>query len=251
MPQESAPISAKDEHPDSSPTPIGIEVAKKSVLEAYEKRLIRFIIKYGLTPMFDSEGDITDILSFIVSELENDGIKFSTEIYAQMIDEALECKSTWIENFVNTENSDNGKKRGIITFECIDARTEVEKINYWIKYIEDINQAITKHFLNHRNEEISKIAVDLISERYRLSKKQTIKSDEERIVSLARRMITELKDAIVGEHIKQLNLSLKEAFRAKDNEKVMLLLKELNNYNAIKVQLAKELGERVVSSVRG
>ena len=60
-------------------------------------------------------------------------------------------------------------------------------------------------------------------------------------------MITELKDAIVSEHIKQLNLSLKEAFKNKDNEKVMLLLKELNNYNSIKVQLAKELGERVIS----
>ena len=31
------------------------------------------------------------------------------------------------------------------------------------------------------------------------------------------------------------------------NEKVMSLLKELNNFNAIKVQLAKELGERVVN----
>ena len=60
-------------------------------------------------------------------------------------------------------------------------------------------------------------------------------------------MITELKDAIVGEHIKSLNTALKEAFKNKDNEKVMSLLKELNNYNAIKVQLAKELGERVVN----
>ncbi len=247
MPQESAPISAKDEHPESSPTPIGIEVKNKSIVEVYEKSLIRFIIKYGLTPMFDSNGEVTDILSFIVDELKKDGIDFSTEIYAQMINEALECREGWIEQFINSENLKGEDKRGIITYECIDARTEKDKINYWIKYIEDINQAITKHFLNHRVEVISKIAVDLISEKYRLSKKQTIKSDEERVVSLARRMITELKDAIVSEQIKQLNLSLKEAFKNKDNEKVMLLLKELNNLNSIKVQLAKELGERVIS----
>ncbi len=247
MPQESAPISAKDEHISSSPTPIGVESSRKSIIEVYEKKLIRFIIKYGLTPMFDSEGNVTDILSFIVNELSNDGIEFSTEIYAQMINEALEHKATWIDNFINTEMSENGDKRGIITFECIEARTEAERISYWIKYIDDINQPITKHFLNHRDEVISKIAVDLISEKYRLSKKQTIKSDEERAVSLARRMITELKDAIVGEHIKTLNSALKEAFKNKDNEKVMLLLKELNNYNAIKVQLAKELGERVLN----
>ena len=247
MPQESAPISAKDEHISSSPTPIGIESSKKSVIGVYEKKLIRFIIKYGLTPMFDSEGNVTDILSFIVSELQNDGIEFTTEVYAKMVNEALEHKTTWVENFVNSEMGDNGKNRGIITFECIEARTETEKIKYWVEYIGDINQAITKYFLNHRDETISKIAVDLISEKYRLSKKQTIKSDEERVVSLARRMITELKDAIVGEHIKSLNTALKEAFKNKDNEKVMSLLKELNNYNAIKVQLAKELGERVLN----
>ena len=247
MPQESAPISAKDEHISSSPTPFGIESSKKSVIGVYEKKLIRFIIKYGLTPMFDSEGNVTDILSFIVSELQNDGIEFTTEVYAKMVNEALEHKTTWVENFVNSEMGDNGKNRGIITFECIEARTETEKIKYWVEYIGDINQAITKYFLNHRDETISKIAVDLISEKYRLSKKQTIKSDEERVVSLARRMITELKDAIVGEHIKSLNTALKEAFKNKDNEKVMSLLKELNNYNAIKVQLAKELGERVLN----
>ena len=247
MPQESAPISAKDEHISSSPTPFGIESSKKSVIGVYEKKLIRFIIKYGLTPMFDSEGNVTDILSFIVSELQNDGIEFTTEVYAKMVNEALEHKTTWVENFVNSEMGDNGKNRGIITFECIEARTETEKIKYWVEYIGDINQAITKYFLNHRDETISKIAVDLISEKYRLSKKQTIKSDEERVVSLARRMITELKDAIVGEHMKSLNTALKEAFKNKDNEKVMSLLKELNNYNAIKVQLAKELGERVLN----
>ena len=247
MPQESAPISAKDEYVSSSPTPIGIESSKKSVIGAYEKKLIRFIIKYGLTPMFDSEGNVTDILSFVVSELQNDGIEFKTDIYSKMINEALANKEAWVENFVNNEMSDNGKKRGIITFECIEARTETEKIRYWVEYINDINQAITKFFLNHRDETISKIAVDLVSEKYRLSKKQTIKSDEERAVSLARRMITELKDAIVAEHIKSLNAALKDAFKNKNNEKVMSLLKELNNFNAIKVQLAKELGERVLN----
>ena len=251
MPQESAPISAKDEFPDSSPTPVGIKREKNSVVRDSEKKLIRFIIKYGLTPMFDSNGGVTDILSFIVNELKNDNIEFSTEVYAQMLNEALENRATWIENFLSAEMKDKEKNRGIITFECIEARTETEKIEYWVKYIEDINQSITKHFLNHRDETISKIAVDLISEKYRLSKRQTIRSEEERVVSLARRMITELKDAIVGEHIKSLNSALKEAFRAKDNEKVMSLLKELNNFNAIKVQLAKELGERVVNSIRG
>ena len=192
------------------------------------------------------------VLILIISVIPvcaSDGLKveFTTDIYAQMVNEALELKGNWVENFVNGEMSENGKKRGIITFECIDARTETEKIKYWIEYINDINQSITKYFLNHREETISKIAVDLISEKYRLSKKQTIKSDEERVVSLARRMITELKDAIVGEHIKTLNSALKEAFKNKDNEKVMSLLKELNNFNAIKVQLAKELGERVLN----
>ncbi|MBQ7819453.1 MAG: DNA primase [Bacteroidales bacterium] len=237
MQQESAPITAQDEHPVSSPTPIGIENVKSSVIEAYERKIVRFIIKYGFTPMINAEGNMSNVLTFILSELNNDGITFTTEIYSKIVNEALELQERL------SESSD----KEIFTFEQISTSSEKEKIRFWKEYVNDINQPLTKHFLNHREEVISKIAVDLISEKYRLSRKQTMKSEEERIVGLARRIVTELKDAVVSEHIKQLNLSLKTAFREKDNDKIMPLLKELNSYNLIKKELAKELGERVVS----
>lgn len=241
MAEHSAPISAKDEFPDELPAPFETEQKKSSGLEIFEKRLLRLIVKYGLTPMFNSEGNVTDILSFIISELEKDNISFSTDIYARMVNEAVERREGWIENFAN------GKSDAIITFECIRANTEHGRVKYWIDYIANINQTITKYFLNHCDEEISKLTVDLISEKYRLSKKQTIKSEEERIVLITRRNITELKDAIISQRIKELNISLKEASHQKEGEKVMAILKELNNYNRIKVQLAKELGERVIN----
>lgn len=237
MQQESAPITAQDEHPVSSPSPTGVETVKSSAIEAYERKIVRFIIKYGFTPMINADGDMSNVLTFILSELNNDGITFTTEIYSKIVNEALELQEKF------SEISD----KEIFTFEQISTSSENEKIRFWKEYVNEINQPLTKHFLNHREEVISKIAVDLISEKYRLSRKQTMKSEEERIVGLARRIVTELKDAVVSEHIKQLNLSLKTAFREKDNDKIMPLLKELNSYNLIKKELAKELGERVIS----
>lgn len=237
MQQESAPITAQDEHPVSSPSPTGVETVKSSAIEAYERKIVRFIIKYGFTPMINADGDMSNVLTFILSELNNDGITFTTEIYSKIVNEALELQ----EKFSKISDKE------IFTFEQISTSSEKEKIRFWKEYVNDINQPLTKHFLNHREEVISKIAVDLISEKYRLSRKQTMKSEEERIVGLARRIVTELKDAVVSEHIKQLNLSLKKAFREKDNDKIMPLLKELNSYNLIKKELAKELGERVIS----
>lgn len=237
MQQESAPITAQDEHPVSSPAPIGIETTKNSVIEAYERKIVRFIIKYGFTPMINAEGNMSNVLNFILSELNNDGITFTTEIYSKIVNEALELQ----------EKLSEISKKEIFTFEQISTSSENEKIRFWKEYVNEINQPLTKHFLNHREEVISKIAVDLISEKYRLSRKQTMKSEEERVVGLARRIVTELKDAVVSEHIKRLNLLLKTAFREKDNEKIMSLLKELNSYNTIKKEFAKELGERVIS----
>ena len=75
----------------------------------------------------------------------------------------------------------------------------------------------------------------------------TISSEQNRVWVEFEDIPQDLKDAIVAEHIKSLNAALKDAFKNKDNEKIMSLLKELNNFNAIKVQLAKELGERVLN----
>ena len=61
---------------------------------------------------------------------------------------------------------------------------------------------LTRYFLAHPDEEISRLAVDLVSEKYQLSKIhtkfQTIESEEEKLADLIPRALFELKDAITS-----------------------------------------------------
>lgn len=237
-PAENPPPTIADENPAEAPVPEGIEVKKSSYpFEIYEQHLTRLIIKYGFTPIAGNGEETTDVVTFILSELQRDEIKIETPVYRKIAEEALQMRDEWVKNYTGE----------LFTFDDVVCDSLKEKIKFWCKYVSEINEHLTRHFLNHHEESISLAVVNMISEKYQLSKKQTVKSEEERIYTLTRRAVTELKDAIVTKHIAKLNAELKTAHRQKESGNLIEILKELNCYKAIKSQLAKELGERIIN----
>ncbi|MEG1999217.1 MAG: toprim domain-containing protein, partial [Bacteroidales bacterium] len=227
-----------DENPADGPAPEGVAPTKSPYpFEIYEQHLVKLIVKYGFTPLTSNGDVIDDVVTFITSELKRDNIEIETPVYKKITDETLLMRNQWIKDYTGE----------IFTFNDIACDSEKEKIKFWCKYVTEINAHLTRHFLNHQDENVSITAVNMISEKYHLSKKQTAKSEEERIYALTRRAITELKDAIVSKHITDLNSNLKIAYRQKQNDMVAEILKELNCYKTIKSQLAKELGERIIN----
>lgn len=110
---------------------------------------------------------------------------------------------------------------------------------------------LTRYFLAHPDEEISRLAVDLVSEKYQLSKIhtkfQTIESEEEKLADLIPRALFELKDAITSLNIKHIREEIKKTAKEKNPERTTQLMSELNGLYALKAALAKQLGERIVS----
>ena len=97
---------------------------------------------------------------------------------------------------------------------------------------------------------ISKIALDMIAEKYTLSKihtkYQTIEGEKERLSELVPRALFELKDAILRYDIKLINDNIKKLSVSQDINGVFGLMNELKEKNELRTLLAKELGERII-----
>lgn len=111
-----------------------------------------------------------------------------------------------------------------------------------------------KYFLAHRDPAINKLATDLISDKYQLSKihaKSIGESEDEQssrlrernsLDKLVVRATTELKNAHVMQRIDE----IKKEIQTADPQKERVLMDELRELQDLKKVLAKNLGERIV-----
>ena len=110
-----------------------------------------------------------------------------------------------------------------------------------------------KFYKFHVNDKISQIAIDLIAEKYTLSKihykqaisenvKRAVKipTDADRLYDLVPRLIYELKILIIKDKQNQLTLLLKQA--GQDTETIARLMMQYEQLTRIRLQLSKELG---------
>jgi len=105
-----------------------------------------------------------------------------------------------------------------------------------------------QYFLNNPNPTISRLALDLATDKYTLCKSQAEQMDKEcdHLQELVPRAIYELKNRIILDRIKQKIMELKTANDQKDTAYMDRLMAEINDLNHIKSQLSKTLGERII-----
>lgn len=107
-----------------------------------------------------------------------------------------------------------------------------------------------KHFLYHADEQVARLTADLVTDKYTLSKvhSRMKQSDEEdKMNLLAKRVIYEFKNKLLHNIIKEKLMLLKAASENKNFEDVDALMFELKDIETIKRELAKELGERIIT----
>ena len=197
--------------------------------DRYEREIIRYVIRYGNTPIYRKyekqkrkegkkvvEEDILveegpGVTEFVLYDLERDHINFSNELYRRIFEEAT--------TFVEHTEFDAGR-----------------------------------HFISHADPEISRLASELMSDRYQLSKihsrilgeeegDQSSRLLEQNLLnSYVPRATTELKNAYVLQKIEEIKIALKKATPDDENG----LITQLQQLQQIKRLLAKELGERII-----
>lgn len=125
-----------------------------------------------------------------------------------------------------------------------------------IAHCEDGNFIPSRYFLAHPEQEISRIAADLISDKYELSKvhikqfgenvrkEDTPLAEEKHLTKNVPRVLTELKYTYICDQITEVT----ELLNKKDNdwETTMSLIEQLKKLKDIKNVLDKILGERII-----
>ncbi|MDR1652572.1 MAG: DNA primase [Prevotellaceae bacterium] len=130
------------------------------------------------------------------------------------------------------------------------------------------NNKIIDYFKNHSNAQINNLAIDLIEEKYVLSKifeeKQTVTAEshfDNRLIEKERirrreklgekvgRVVLSYKNHIILERIRLKIIDLKTFSENGDFENAEKTMNELKNLENLKIILAKELGERVILKI--
>ena len=118
------------------------------------------------------------------------------------------------------------------------------------EHCKDDNFVASRYFLAHQDQLISKLAANLMSEKYQLSKYHTkyreIEDERDRLDQLVIKDIFALKDAYILRQIKEIQAKMKELQTSGNMDEAMELMRKLVRLNEIKNALSKELGERIV-----
>jgi len=117
-----------------------------------------------------------------------------------------------------------------------------------INYIHNDNFNTERYFIAHPNSEISRMAAEMISDRYRLSKsnEQALTKDEERLHELVPHLLIDFKLAILEEDMKQTiqQLNLPEIIR--DTQRAVEIMKHYKALTETLKEMAKRAGDRVI-----
>ena len=199
---------------ESIPQGILQEKRAPSPLDPFEKTLVRYMIRFGFHDLF-----------------------------SEINEETGETETWKVIPYILTDLQNDE-----IEFQHPLYKKVIAEINH---IFDQEGEHLTRYFLAHPDEEISRLAVDLVSEKYQLSKIhtkfQTIESEEEKLADLIPRALFELKDAITSLNIKHIREEIKKTAKEKNPERTTQLMSELNGLYALKAALAKQLGERIVS----
>ncbi len=272
------PEEKKPEAEDSSALMIGSgsgsEEYNVRVLRPYESAILKYVIRYGMVTLCEdyAEDDTNPIpvkvIDYVEYELTREELDFVNADMKSVFDEALRLREDWAEEQVRLEERLASERNRFIA----DGEEELRASGLEIasierrekeliaaadeKYMVDRRHGeslfVEKNLVSHPDDAVRNIAIELASEKHVLSKVHTrfmkIETEEERLQELVPRAIYEYKDAILGCRIKALQKEITRiaASNPEDTEKVMEAMKQLSELHAIRSEIARYLGERIL-----
>lgn len=132
-------------------------------------------------------------------------------------------------------------------------------LNEYMAHYKEDNWVAANYFQHHPKGEVSQFAVEMLAEKYQLSrmygkqmvsenvvKEVELPSEADTLPELTQRLLLELKFTIVNERINALQTMLRGAQQRDDWELIRTILAQQPLLNDIRQQLGKALGNRVI-----
>ena len=264
-PAETAPEAT------TAPVPQEKQNPAEKLLKPFEREVARYIAKYGMCDFCDAY-DITgenrkmSVIEYISTELGNDNMSFSVPAYQAIFEKATtltaeydnerqkkEEEFTALRRKLETEgielirttvdNIDSIQREEKALQERIDSQINAEKMLFQSSFLE-------KKLCSDESDTVRNTAIELVSDKYQLSKVHTkfsnIETEADRLNELIPTAILSWKDAILAFNIRKIQEQIKEAAKAGDLQKMQELLAAQNNLKSLQQQFAKLLGDRVI-----
>jgi DNA primase, catalytic core len=211
--EELAVMSAASNQAQGNLSDVPAPDSKASLYERYEVALIRYVVRYGERVLFEYDDD--DEQHIIIK-------------VAEYIKSSLEQDDLMFENKMFRSMLDEA----------------VVKSN-------DKGFIASRYFLAHQEAEVSRMAANLIDDRYQLSKYHSkyrqLEQESDRLDQYVIHDLHAIKDAYIMHNINEVKNKIKRAQAEKDNlEEITSLMIELSHLNEVKGILSKELGERII-----
>lgn len=270
-PPSLADMPAQAEAPEAAPIAdhsLSQRVAQQSPLEKYEREIIRYMVRYGYRNLFETaDGSWQKVWEYIVEELSIDSIELNNPLYKHIVELTAEQREHEAQQVAALRAELQIKEQKLVD-EAIEQirlesgdiadkqRKEAEAQTRIAREMDEELQTfetnfLERYFTTHPDSEISLLAVDLVSEKYQLSKVHTkfqkVELEADRLWELIPRAIYELKNAILEQSIKQIQEQIKEASRNKDEQRIIELIEQNVELNRVRTALAKQIGDRIVS----
>lgn len=249
-----------------------------SPLYPLEREVMKYCVRYAFMQFcsYEEPADVEngmkptivsiDVLRFVDEELKDSEMHFSTEIFAQMFRMLLDMRADF-EVHLSQNMSELDKRFDEIRRQGYDTighkalsmdeiRREEEKLE---KEIDTERDKAIKEFCkdypckilaSHENEQVRKLSLELMMEKYHLSniylKEGTTELEEERLSVLLVRALDEWKNELINQRIKSLIDQFHEAVRNSNIKQQAEIQGELNSLMNMRKEMSKNIGERTV-----
>lgn len=167
------------------------------------------------------------------------------------------------ERVMYAEEDEEGNSRNVTVAEHVASDLSVDSLELQDpmhrRMLDEVMQRIhnegfvaSRYFFSHPDPQVARLAADLSSDRYQLSKyhsrSQKIVTDEERLCELVPHLLTDLKLAIVEDELKQVLAALQDRTIMTDAARYMEVMKRYKDLSEVQRAIAKRAGDRVVLS---
>lgn len=243
---------------------------RQKLLRPHEYELVKYIIKYGMIdlPLLDEQGNTINIkvIDYVDDELKYDKITITDPVLAKVYEICMKLKENeWETDFAAFNEQalneratqwDEGLERiknNASTMEQINVMEKQLKedcdADFFKKLDEHARIFFVKRLISSSDDNVRKMATELASSRYMLSKVHSkyvkVETEQDRLQELLPRAIYGLKDAMIQDDLRQLRQQLRAA--SEDTpEAVIALMNNIAELDNLRRQYAKYLGERVI-----